>query len=113
MNSNTSKEWPDDADGQVLRRLQGKGFDFSRKYLVDFTVDFEEWPPNPEALRAIRREFESAAEYVDDVSGQGSIVVKFESVLDYCFVVDTQLRLSEIVNDFGGWCDSWGVLHST
>ena len=104
-------DWPDDADGQVLRKLHAKGFDFSRRYVVDFMVDFEEWPPNPRALARIRQEFSTAAEYVDDVSGRGSVIVKIEAEVSYRFVVDTQQKLTDLVSDFGGWCDSWGVLH--
>ena len=111
MISMMSDDWPDDADGQVLRCLRDKGFDFSKQYVVDFNVDFEEWPPNPEALRHIHREFKITSEYVDDVSGRGSIVVKIEAKLSYSFVVETQQRLTDLASEFGGWCDSWGVLH--
>ena len=111
MTSMASNDWPDDDDGRVLRRLRDKGFDFSRKYVVDFNVDFEQWPPNPEALHQIRQEFPKSSEYIDDVSGQGIVVVKVEAVLSYHLVVDTQKRLTELASKFGGWCDSWGVLH--
>lgn len=35
--------WPNDADGGVLRRLQADGFDFSRPCVIDCNVDFEQW----------------------------------------------------------------------
>jgi len=111
MTSTTSEYWPEDADGEVLRHLLDKGFDFAQKYVVDFNVDFEAWPPDPETLHRIRLEFPRASEHFDDVSGRGSVVVKLEAPLSYRFVVDTQQRLTELVDEFGGWCDSWGVLH--
>lgn len=111
MMSTICDDWPDDADGDVFRRLRDKGFDFSKQYVVDFVVDFEDWPPNPEALRKVQREFPSATEYIDDFSGTGTFVVKIEAQVSYQLVVDTQQRLTTLVSDFGGWCDSWGVLH--
>jgi len=33
--------WPTDADGDVLRRLQNGGFDFSKPTLIDFNVTYE------------------------------------------------------------------------
>lgn len=30
--------WPDDADGDVLRRMQRTGFDFSKPCLIDCNV---------------------------------------------------------------------------
>ena len=112
MTSSTSEYWPEDADGEVLRHLLDKGFDFAQKYVVDFNVDFEAWPPNPDGLHRIRLEFPHASEHIDDVSGHGSVVVRVEARLSYGFVVDTQRRLTELVDEFGGWCDSWGVLHN-
>lgn len=111
MSSQPPSPWPDDPDGQVLRRLDEKGFDFSHPYVIDFVVDFDQWPPAPQALNAIQTRFPVATEYVDDVSGQGSITVKVEAVLTYQLVVDTQSQLTRIAEKFGGWCDSWGVLH--
>lgn len=38
-------DWPNDADGDVSRRLLHHGFDFSRPHAVDFNVDFDRWLP--------------------------------------------------------------------
>jgi hypothetical protein len=111
MSSQPPSAWPDDEDGQVLRRLDEKSFDFTQRYVIDFVVDFDSWPPEPQALNEIRKLFPVATEYVDDVSGQGSITVKVEAILTYQLVVDTQSQLTRIAQQFGGWCDSWGVLH--
>ena len=108
MTSPAHDEWPDDPDGEVLRRLRGNGFDFTKQYVIDFSVDFEEWPPNPEALGRIRGEFPNASVYFDDVSGKGSVVVKVEATLSYPLVVHAQQRLTELASEFGGWCDLRG-----
>ena len=103
--------WPDDEDGRVLRRLQEKGFDFSKSYVIDFIVDFKQWPPAQQALNDIRTRFPNTTEYVDDVSGNGSLTVKVEAVLTYQLVIDTQRQLTDAAEKSGGWCNSWGVLH--
>jgi hypothetical protein len=38
MSSNLEIAWPDDADGDVLRRMHAKGFDFANAVDVDFNV---------------------------------------------------------------------------
>ena len=111
MTSTTSTEWPSDADGQVLTRLRDKGFDFSRQHVIDFTIDFAKWPPPHNLIRQIQKEFPNTGEYVDEVSGRGSIVVKVQAMLSYRLVMDTQKRLTDLASEFGGWCESWGVLH--
>ena len=111
MNTHVPREWPDDADGQVFRNLRDRSFDFEQKSTIEFNVDFDEWPPDPAALRKILQLFPCAEQYVEDGSDHGTIIVKVHTELDYRFVVDTQKTLTDIVSDFGGWCDSWGVLH--
>lgn len=49
--------WPANADGDVFRRLESSGFDFTEERTVDFNVDFEKWLPPKEAVAALRREF--------------------------------------------------------
>lgn len=111
MNPTTSEFWPDDDDGQVLRRLRDTGFDFSKKYIVDFVIDFETWPPDMHVRERILKEFPNIVEYTDVESGQSTLIVKVEDFLTYRFVVETQARLTELASESGGWCDSWGVLH--
>jgi len=111
MSSQPPNTWPDDEDGQVLHRLKEKGFDFSKPYVIDFVVDFDQWPPTPQAINEIQAAFPVAAEYVDEVSGHGSITVKVEAVLTHQLVVDIQSQLTRIAEKCGGWCGSWGVLH--
>ena len=34
-----SIDWPNDADGDVLRRMKESGFDFSKIHSIDFNID--------------------------------------------------------------------------
>jgi hypothetical protein len=52
-----TSDWPEDADGDVFRRLRDHGFDFIRRYAIDYNVDFDAWPPSAEAIEWLEREF--------------------------------------------------------
>lgn len=104
-------EWPDDADGDVLRRMRSRGFDFSKEYVIDFNVDFDDWPPPPGALQALQSSFPGASIYEDSDSGDRFVLFKVKSILTYDFVVGTQAKASNLVQKYAGRCDSWGVLH--
>lgn len=105
----TKQKWPDDADGDVLRRLEEKGFDFTKSHTVDFNIDFDQWPPRKEAIDAIRIAYPDAKLYDD--GGDGYILFKVNSLLSYDFVMRTQYEATSLVAQYGGRCESWGVLH--
>lgn len=101
-------EWPADADGDVLRNLAARGFDFSREYVVDFNIDFDEEPSLGDLSARVMARFPAArVEWLDD---ENCLLVKVSSRLTYEFVIDTQKELSDIAGPWGGQCDSWGVL---
>jgi hypothetical protein len=102
--------WPDDADGDVFRRLESSGFDFSKVYSIDFNVDFDQWPPSAAATEAIRHAFPGAKVYVEDET-QGYVLFKVSSLPTYEFVIKTQIDATTIAAPFGGRCESWGILH--
>ena len=63
--------WPETADGDVFRRLEGQGFDFSKYYWIDFNVDFDEWPPAHLALERPHSSYRAAR--IEDVKeGEGA-----------------------------------------
>lgn len=101
--------WPDDADGDVFRKLDARHFDFNETYLIDFNVDFEVWPPDPRAVGTLSRRYGSVEAYPPDGESEGYLLVRIQHKLEYQFVVDTQRRLSELMHSFGGHCESWGV----
>lgn len=104
-------DWPDDADGDVLRRMQSRGFDFSAKHVIDFNVDFDDWPPPPEALSALQNAFPGASVYEDAESDDRFVSFKIKDLLTYELVVNIQARATALVQEHGGRCESWGVLH--
>lgn len=103
--------WPDDADGDVFRRLQDQGFDFSKPYVIDFNVEFDPWPPKPAALARLRERYPTAKAIPDEDGGRGYIQFKIIDLVSYELVIGTQTEVTALVEPFGGVCDSWGVLH--
>lgn len=103
--------WPNDADGDVLRSLQESGFDFSKPCLIDFNVDFEQWPPPPEAIRLLSREYPSTKVYEPQGEDRGYVLLQIYERLTYDLVVQTQAYVSEVMAPFNGECASWGVLN--
>ena len=103
--------WPNDADGDVLRRMQKSGFDFSKPCLIDFDVDFKEWPPNEAALRILEREYPSTMVYESTEENKGYIEFQMFELLSYELVIRTQEYVTKLMKPFGGVCESWGVLH--
>jgi hypothetical protein len=57
----TIADWPDDADGDVFRRLHTAGFDFSQSRSIDYNVDFKTWPPSEAALDLLVRHTATSA----------------------------------------------------
>jgi hypothetical protein len=104
-------DWPDDADGDVFRGLEAAGFDFKRRHLIDFNVDFEDWPPDPRALSILRANHPSATLYDQQGDRPGYVLVQVYDYLDYDYVLEMQRMFSKLLEPFGGSCTSWGVLN--
>lgn len=97
---------PNDADGDVIRRLHATGFDFGEFVDIDFNVEFDEGQPIQHALEAIATEFPSAT-IIDDW-----IHVTVHGRVTYTLVTRAQARLTELAAPYGGRCDSWGVFQT-
>ncbi len=102
--------FPDDVDGDVLRRLEESGFDFQKPTTIDFNVDFDSWPPHPDAVSKLK-EFAGAIEiYEPDGEYSGYILFNIHQILSYKLVIETQDNVTSLVAEYGGICESWGVL---
>lgn len=103
--------WPNDADGDVFRRMQKSGFDFDKAVDIDFNVDFDSWPPSEELLSMLRSQFKHVKVCSPDSSGEGYVQFVLNAVPTYELVIFIQKSVSEMAARFGGVCESWGVLH--
>ena len=103
--------WPNDSDGDALRRLEESDFDFSKNYDVDFNIDFNNWPPSQEAIEILNKEYGGVEVYDPEDEYEGYLMFKINSLITYNLVVDTQSRVSILMKPYGGTCETWGVLH--
>lgn len=103
--------WPDDADGDVFRKLEAAGFDFQTACFIDFNVDFSSWPPSSDAMMALEGRFfrTTVHEPLDDRDGY--VRIQIFDRLSYGLVVAIQSEISDRLAPYGGVCESWGVLH--
>ena len=111
-------KWPEDADGDVLRRLESRGFDFSQEYDIDFNVDFDVWPPPEKALALLQLEYdiviiEPQKDTSTGMEFSGYVSFQRRARLTYELVIRTQADVTEKMRPFQGRCDSWGLLHDS
>ena len=110
--------WPDDDDGDVLRLLEKSKFNFSKEYEIDFNIDFDHWPLNAREIVEIKNLYPGCdfidpdEEDIEEGNLNGYVQFKVKSQVTYDFVTQTQKKVTEQVQIFGGWCESWGVLSS-
>src|SRR3954466_14798317 len=78
-----SVDWPNDADGDVFRRMEASGFDFSKPYSVDYNVDFDAWPPHPEALKLLEVRYGSVELYEPEEDMKGYVLFKVTGLVTY------------------------------
>ena len=102
--------WPATADGDVFRRLQSSGFDFTSVHEIDFNVDFKDWPAPQSATQWIEREFGNAIQCPFENGFGGYIQFQIVGALTYDLVMSTQARVSQALVEYDGVCESWGVL---
>jgi hypothetical protein len=107
--------WPDDEDGDVLRMLDERGFDFNKEVKIDFEIDFDHWPLSKEEIDAITRRYPGCEfndpdeEDIAEGEVNGTVNLQIISRVTYEFVVRTQEEITRKVKPYGGWCESWGV----
>lgn len=107
--------WPEGADGDVFRNLEAHNFDFGKESLIEFIVEFDQWPPAEAALDVLDEMYDDvslvepdAAEQASGKSG-GYVQIQVEALLDYEFVVALQAQLTRQMAQFNARCQSWDV----
>jgi len=111
-------DFPDDADGDALRRHHEIGSDLSRPMTIDFTVDV----PTDEAGRAVAQAaagvgyrvevvYDAGEEAGDDEqedTGSWTCYCTRDMIASYEAVVAAQEELDRLSAPYGGSCDGWG-----
>ena len=102
--------WPNDPDGDVFRMLHSQGFDFSKTYLIDFNVDFDNWPPKQIALATQNSLVGEVTLFEPDQYGPGFAQFRFRGMVTYEKVIEIQRQVTDAMTLYGGRCESWGVM---
>ncbi len=105
--------WPDNADGDVFRRLEASGFDFTARHVVDYNVDFNSWPPPEEAVAILRREFGNVAIHEPEENFGGYLQLQENGLVSYDRVIAVQASVTSAMAPYGAVCESWGVLQQS
>jgi hypothetical protein len=110
MNDHPLGSWPEDADGGVFRRLASSGFEFDVPHTLDYNVDFASWPPPEAAIAALSSKFGTLTVYKPHGSSAGYVLFQEIGLVSYPRVMEVQRVATEAVAEFGGICESWGVM---
>jgi hypothetical protein len=105
----TTLKWPDTTDGDVFRRMEANGFDFSIEHEIDFNVNFDNWPPSQAVLDIIYELYPNAKTNEPDSEYDGDVSFIVNALLDYEMVIRVQNEVTKAVAPYGGVCESWGV----
>ncbi len=119
------EQFPDDADGAVLKRLKARGIDLS----LPLVIEFDAYAPDGEAANNILSELESlgwSAE-IDFDPGEPdedgkidpedlefgpswTVTLKHTMVPVYSTLISMQRIIDDVAKKHGGRADGWGVL---
>ena len=102
-------EFPDDADGDALRRVQANGSNMARPMDIDFHVT----APDGGAAEAIaaqaRAQGFAATATRDDEVGAWTSTCTLRMVPAHDQIIAIQARLDELSRPFGGETEGWGT----
>ncbi|MBQ4838096.1 MULTISPECIES: ribonuclease E inhibitor RraB [Pseudoalteromonas] len=107
--------WPADADGDVLRILEERDFDFDKTHNIEFYIEFNNWPLTDKQQREITENLPSASfldsdqESIADGDAPGYVLYTANNIVTHEFVGQEQARLSRLVEHLNGVCNSWAV----
>ncbi|PAJ72225.1 hypothetical protein CJF42_22370 [Pseudoalteromonas sp. NBT06-2] len=107
--------WPTDIDGDVLRLLEERGFDFNLMHEIEFIIDFKDWPLSKEQQNEVLGKLpqgscvEADEELIEEGDPSGYVSFKVKNTVTYDFITFEMKRLSSLFADMDGYCDSWSV----
>jgi hypothetical protein len=108
-------DYPDDTDGDALRRVASDGNDMSRPMLVDFAVVVPDERAGLRVAAAARlKGYEVSVERDEEEEGvddepSWTCYCSRTMVLAYDEVVAVQAELNQLSRPAGGYCDGWGT----
>lgn len=108
----TPLEFPDDLTGDVLRRFQEDGADFTKVHTVEFFILFDA----AESAERCARELGSDGRYAVTVrprdADEGGVELQADRrmLLDHAAITDAEAEIDGCAARHGGTSDGWGAL---
>ncbi len=101
-------DYPNDADGEALRRIAADGSDMSEPMEIDVTVVVpDESSGRAIALLAAERGYTTSVDRDDD--GSWTCTCTRSMIATYDAVIAAQRELDELARPNGGRTDGWGT----
>lgn len=108
--------FPDDVDGDVFRRMQASGFDFSVPHPVEFFAVFADAEAANRVAEQYIEEHQRGGDQLAHVrttgreNGETELFIAKTMTVTYEAVTAFEARLTERAAQNGGRPDGWGVL---
>ena len=101
--------YPQDADGDALRKVAAHGADMSRPMIIDFSVDASNEEVATSVASLVTSRGYDPKIYHDDESGNWSVYCSRSMLATYEGVVAAQDELNALLQSLGAVCDGWGT----
>ena len=109
-------EYPKNADGDALRRIEIGGSDMSKPMKIDFHIAApDEAVAKKVATRASDLDYESSVYFFDETDGDEetdntwTCECSRTMVPKYDAIIESQVELDGIAQPFGAYADGWGT----
>jgi regulator of RNase E activity RraB len=102
-------DFPDDADGDALRRVESDGSDMSKPMFIDFHISVVGEANAISLGVAVRKLGYRTHLYDSDGKRSWTCQCSTRMLATYESVIAIQNELAELSAPFGGYCDGWGT----
>lgn len=109
LSTELHSRWPRDPHGDVLRKLEADGFDFSRPALIDFNIRFQSQLPH-HVLKRLCRDYPSMALWRIDEDSGDCLEFQVYALVSYELVINTLGHVIELMSPCKGIRSSWAVV---
>jgi len=102
--------YPNDENGDALRRMEAEGDDLTRPRDIEFTVVFPSERSAKQFVSHMRTQgYEASPEFSETVEGfPWDVIVVKHMVPSYAEIGDFETMLQSAADPFGGHNDGWG-----
>lgn len=109
--------YPDDANGDVFRRLESHGFDFSSEHVLDFHAVFATEAMADQIAQMYLTDHKACGNFTNIetkpfTQGGMELILSKRMLVSYEAVTAFESTLAERVALVDGYLDGWGVLDS-